>query len=66
MLTINPKYITDENGKKISVVLPIKEFNELMAQLEELQDIRSYDRAKEVNEPSIPIEKAFEIIEGDR
>ena len=30
MLTVNPHYITDKKGKKISVVLPIKDFNALM------------------------------------
>ena len=46
MLTLTPHYITDNTGKKISVVLPIKEFKAIMEELEELEDTRLYDEAK--------------------
>ncbi len=66
MLTIDPKFITDRSGKKISVVLPIKDFEAMMEQLDELEDIRLYDEAKKSDEPSIPIDEAFEMIESLR
>jgi PHD/YefM family antitoxin component YafN of YafNO toxin-antitoxin module len=66
MLTINPQFITDNTGKKISVVLPLKDFNALMEELEELEDIKLYDEAKKANEPSIPIDDAFKMIEAKR
>lgn len=47
MLTTAPKYITDDTGKRISVVLPIAEFQAIMEELEELEDIKLYDQAKE-------------------
>ncbi len=59
MLIINPQYITDNTGKKISVVLPMKDFKALMEELEELEDIKLYDEAKKSNEPSISIDDAF-------
>ena len=40
MLAIHPNYITDNQGRKISAVLPIKEFKTLLEDLEELEDIR--------------------------
>ena len=46
MLTVHPQYITDKEGNKISVVLPIKEFQLLLEELEELEDIELYDKAK--------------------
>lgn len=46
MLTIHPQYITDNTGKKISAVLPMKDFKAIMEELEELEDIRLYDEAK--------------------
>lgn len=46
MLTVHPQYITDEAGKKISVVLPMKDFKAIMEELEELEDIKLYDEAK--------------------
>ena len=46
MLTIHPQYIKDSNGEKSLVVLPAKEFESLMDEREELEDIRLYDEAK--------------------
>jgi len=66
MLTLNPKYITDNTGKKISVILPMKDFKAIMEELEELEDIKFYDEAKKSNEPSIPIDDAFKMIEAKR
>ena len=66
MLTVHPQYITDNTGKKISVVLPMKDFKAIMEELEELEDIKLYDEAKKSNEPSIPIDEAFKIIEAKR
>ncbi len=66
MLIINPQYITDNTGKKISVVLPMKDFKALMEELEELEDIKLYDEAKKSNEPSISIDDAFKMIEAKR
>ena len=66
MLTIHPQYITDKAGKKISVVLPMKDFKAIMEELEELEDIKLYDEAKKSNEPSIPINDAFKMIEAKR
>jgi len=66
MRSVHPRYITDSTGKKISVVLPLKEFKTIMEGLEELEDIQLYDEAKKSNEPSIPIDEAFEMIEAKR
>ena len=63
---VNPQYITDNTGKKISVILPMRDFKTIMEELEELEDIRLYDNAKKSNEPSIPIDMAFEMIEAKR
>jgi hypothetical protein len=66
MIKLNPQYITDNAGKKISVVLPMKDFIAIMEELEELEDIKLYDEAKKSNEPSIPIDDAFKMIEAKR
>jgi len=44
-------------------MLPLKDFKAIM---EELEDIRLYDEAKNEDEPSIPIDEAFEMIERGR
>ncbi len=46
MLTVHPQYIKDANGEKSLVILPAKEFDTIMEELEELEDIRLYDKAK--------------------
>jgi hypothetical protein len=65
MVTVHPQFITDSAGKKL-VVLSIKEFNTLMEELEDLDDIRLYDQAKAAKESSIPIDEAFKKIEAKR
>lgn len=66
MLTLHPQYITDKAGKKISVVIPMKDFKAIMEELEELEDIKRYDEAKKSNEPSFPIDEAFKMIDAKR
>ena len=64
MLSIKPQYITDAQGNKLSVVLQIKDFNMLIEELEDLYDQRLYDEAKADNEPSMPLEEAFKILDS--
>ncbi len=45
MLTLHPQYITDTAGKKL-VVLSFNEFENIMEELDELEDIHLYDDAK--------------------
>lgn len=66
MLTIHPQFITDHTGKKLSVVLSMKEFETILEELEDLEDIRLYDQSKADNEPSVPIDEAFKLIEAKR
>jgi hypothetical protein len=66
MLTINPQYITNHKGKKISAVLPIKQFNNILEELEELEDIKLYDESKKDKQPAIARNKALKMIEAER
>lgn len=38
-MNLHPQYITDENGNKTSVILPIEEFDNIQASLREIQSI---------------------------
>jgi len=60
------QYITDTKGRKVSVILPIRDYNKMIEELEELEDIRAYDEAKASGEEAIPFEKAFKEIEAKR
>lgn len=66
MAVLHPQYITDSKGKKISVILPIKEFEHILEQLDELEDIRLYDESKADNGLVIPVDEAFAMIEKKR
>ena len=41
-----PQFITDNTGKKLAVVLPIKEYNKLIEELEDLDDVKEFDKVK--------------------
>ncbi len=67
------RYIVDENGKRISVILPIEEYERMVEELEEFEDIlatRAYDEAKAEIERGddevIPWEQAKKEIEEER
>ena len=66
LLNIHPNFITDAKGKKISVVLPIKEYECMIEDLEDLEDIRLYDESKADKSPAISADKAFKSIESKR
>jgi|GEM_PF-5034525 len=38
-MNLHPQYITDENGNKTSVILPIEEFDNIQASLRKIQSI---------------------------
>ncbi len=62
---LHPQFITDTAGKKL-VILTQLEFDAIIDELEEHEDIHLYDEAKASDEPSIPIDIAFKIIETGR
>jgi PHD/YefM family antitoxin component YafN of YafNO toxin-antitoxin module len=63
------RYIVDADGKRVSIILPIEEYESMLEELEELEDIRAYDEAKAALERGedevIPLDQAMqEIREG--
>jgi hypothetical protein len=55
-------YVVNRKGRKIAVMLPMREYIRLSAAAEELADIRAYDRAKKRKSNPIPVEQAFREI----
>lgn len=53
-------FITDQKGNKISAVVPIKAYQQLLEELEELADIRAYDKAKAKKEKPILLSDAIQ------
>ena len=56
-------FITDKNGKRISVVIPVNDYNQLIEAWEELEDIKAYDAAKSKKTNPIEAQIAFEEVE---
>jgi hypothetical protein len=46
MSTIYPQFINDIHGQRSMVVLPVRDFDLIMEELEELEDMHLYDEAK--------------------
>ena len=46
MITTRHQYIVDRKGQKTSVILPIKDYERMLEELEDIEDIRLYDEAK--------------------
>jgi PHD/YefM family antitoxin component YafN of YafNO toxin-antitoxin module len=65
MIAINPQYIKDTAGKDL-VILPAKEFNRIMEELEDLEDVRLYDQAKKRKQVFVDAETAFKQIDAKR
>lgn len=65
MVTVHPEYVVDEKQNRKSVILPLAEWERIVEELEELDDIRAYDQAKAGQQDALPFEQAVrEIQEG--
>jgi hypothetical protein len=65
MVTLHPQYVIDENQKRRAVLLPLDEWERIVEELEELDEIRAYDEAKSGSQDAIPLEQAVREIEED-
>ena len=63
---LKEKYITDENGNRIGVVLDLEEYHKLLEALEELEAIRAYDNAIFAEDEEISFEQAISEIEQNQ
>ena len=57
------KFVTDIKGKKVEVIITIEDYQKKIVELENLKDVRAYDKAKTSKEVSVPIDEAFKMIE---
>ena len=54
MITLHPEYIVDEQSRRKAVLLPLAEWDRILEDLEDLDDIRSFDTAKAGSQETIP------------
>jgi hypothetical protein len=60
------RFVIDEAGNRVGVLLEIAEYQAMLEQLEELESLRAYDLAKASGEQPIPFEQAVQEIERKR
>ena len=63
---VKERFVVDEHGNRMSVVLDITDYERLLKDLEELESIRAYDAAKLSAKEAVPFEQAIAEIERDR
>ena len=65
MITLHPECVVDEKQQRKAVLLSVAEWDEVVDELEDLDDIRAFDEAKAGPQDAIPLEQAVrEIREG--
>lgn len=57
------KFVVNNRGRRVSVILDIVDYERMLAEVEELESIRAYDAAKASGEESLPFETVAEEIE---
>ncbi|BCU12930.1 MULTISPECIES: hypothetical protein [Microcystis] len=65
-MKLKERYITDEQGNRIGVLLDIEEYQKLLEESEELDAIRAYDLAVSGEDDEIPFEVAIAEIENSQ
>jgi hypothetical protein len=66
MQELKEQFIVNEAGERVGVVLDIGVYHKLLEELEELESIRAYDRAKDSGHEAVPFKQATEEIEQQR
>lgn len=61
-----PMVVTNEKGKQVGVLVPLKDYEKMMRALEDAADERAYNRAMRRKEETIPAREAFKLIEEKR
>ncbi|MDA2934073.1 hypothetical protein MYX82_06990 [Acidobacteria bacterium AH-259-D05] len=66
MSSRSQRVVVDEKGKKRAVLPDIEDYQKILRDLEELETIRAYDRAKSSGDEAVPFEEAVAEIEPSR
>ncbi len=64
MVKVKERFVVDDQGKKMEVVLPIDDYEKILKELEELESVRAFDIAKAEADEALPAEQVFTEIEN--
>lgn len=66
-LAINPQFVKDEKGRDLGVFLTKSDFDKLLEELEDLEDIKAYDEAENRSDKEfMPYHEAVDKIKKQR
>ncbi len=65
-MTLHRNFIVDGTGNKVAVMIDIKDYKKMVDAVEELEDIRAYDKATTRKQKLILAKEAFKEIEAKR
>jgi hypothetical protein len=64
------RYVTDEKGERVGVILDVREYERLMEALEDLADLRAADETLQAissgEEELLPLDEAVQEMEEER
>jgi hypothetical protein len=63
---LHERYVVDEDGNRVEVILSLEEYKAILAALEELECIRAYDEAKVEGGEAVDFEQAVSELEQQR
>lgn len=66
MAQIKERYVVDETGARVAVLLDIAEYQKILEALEEIEALDAYDEAKAGDDEVISFDQATEEIESQR
>ena len=66
-LIINPQFVKDEKGRDLGVFLTKSEFDKLLEELEDYEDIKAFDEAESRSDKEfMPYREAIDKIKNQR
>jgi hypothetical protein len=63
MAPVHLQYVVDEKQCRQAVLVPLDEWERIVDELDELDDIRAYDKAKSTSQETVPFEQAVREIQ---
>jgi hypothetical protein len=65
-MSITEQILLDNKGNAVAVQIPINQYKKIMEQLEELEDIKSFDKAMKRKQAFVPFKEAVQRLKAQR
>ncbi len=60
------RFVFNERGEKVAVVISIEQYEEILEELGDMEDLRAYQESKASGETGVPLEEALARTERSR